>query len=427
MLPSLLIKGGRLLSPEDGLDQESDILVENGEIRAIDRNIAASADQVLEAQGEVVAPGFIDVHVHLREPGGEASETIESGLRAAVAGGFTSVCPMPNTRPVNDSPELTRRLIEQAEGLQLARVFPIAAVTVGSNGQTLTDFRKLVEAGAVAFSDDGRPVKTPELLREALELAKELHVPVIDHCEVPELSSGGVMNEGASAQRLGLKGIPPAAEEQCVERDAKIAEATGGHLHVAHLSTARAVEMVRAAKRRGVCVTGEVTPHHFTLTDQAVEQYGTHAKMNPPLRTPKDVEALLGAIEDGAVDVIATDHAPHAPELKAQSMAQAPFGITGLETCLALALKQLVHPGRISLGELVLRLSSNPARLIRRPLGRLRIGAAGDLTVFDPELEWTYRAKEGFSKSWNSPFDGCTFQGAVTATVVAGRIAYRRQ
>ncbi len=424
---SLLIKGGRVLSPEDGFDEEMDVLVEGGEIRDIAPHMTASADQVLDAAGQVVSPGFVDIHVHLREPGGEISETLESGLQAAVAGGFTSVCTMPNTRPVNDNPELTRHMIAQAESLGLARVFPIAAVTLGSEGETLVDFRALVAAGAVGFSDDGKPVKTSALMKEALERARELHVPVIDHCEVPELSAGGVLNEGECSKRLGLKGIPNGSEDRCIERDVEIAEATGGHLHIAHLSTAGAVAMVRGAKRRGIRVTCEVTPHHFTLTDEAVAQYGTNAKMNPPLRSSGDVEAALAAIEDGTVDVIATDHAPHAPELKAKPMAQAPFGITGLETCLALALKQLVHSGRISLGELVLLLSSNPARLINQPLGRIRTGGAADLTVFDPDLEWTYLAQMGYSKSRNSPFDGWTFRGAVTATVVAGRIAYQRK
>ncbi|MCL5006174.1 MAG: dihydroorotase [Acidobacteria bacterium] len=426
-MPSLLIKGGRLLSPEDALDGELDLLADGGKVQAIAPRIRASADQVIEAGGQFISPGFIDTHVHLREPGGEISETLETGLLAAVAGGFTSVCPMPNTRPVNDNPALTRHLIERARSLGLARVFPIAAVTLGSEGKSLADFKALVAAGAIGFSDDGKPVRTASLMKEALERTKELDVSIIDHCEVPELSAGGVINEGKFSARLGLKGIPNIAEDRCVERDLEMAEVTGGHLHVAHLTTAGAVALVRDAKRRGVHTTCEVTPHHFTLTDAAVAQYGANAKMNPPLRSADDLEAVLAAIQDGTVDVIVTDHAPHAPELKAKPMAQAPFGVTGLETSFALAMKQLVHSKRISLAQLILLFSSNPARLIHQPLGRIKVGGTADLTLFDPDLEWTYLAKEGFSKSRNSPFDGWEFRGAVTSTIVAGRIVYKRK
>jgi dihydroorotase len=333
---------------------------------------------------------------------------------------------MPNTRPVNDSAELTRHLVTRAEELKLARVFPIAAVTLGSQGEKLADFEALIAAGAVGFSDDGKPVKTSALMKEALETAKELGVPIIDHCEVPELSAGGVMNQGVHSQSLGLRGIPNSSEEDCISRDIEIVAATGGHLHVAHLSTADGIRMVREAKDRGLNVTCEVTPHHFTLTDEDVTRYGTHAKMNPPLRKVSDVEALLAGIRDGVVDAIATDHAPHAAELKSRPMTEAPFGVTGLETALALGLRQLVHSGRISMGGLIALMSSKPARVINRPLGRIRGGGAADLTLFDPELEWTYRAADGYSKSHNSPFDGWKFRGAVTATIVEGRIVFRR-
>lgn len=426
-MSSLLIKGGRVLSPEDGLDAGLDVLAVDGKIQEIAPHLEVAADQVLEVQGQVVAPGFIDIHVHLREPGGEISETLETGLRAAVAGGFTSVCPMPNTRPVNDSAKLTRQMVERAKNLGLARVFPIAAVTLGSEGKTLTDFRALAEAGAVGFSDDGKPVKTAALMKKALAKAKELRLPVIDHCEVPELSARGVINEGEVSKQFGLRGIPNSSEDRCVERDIEMAEATGGHLHVAHLSTAGAIRMVQEAKRRGIHCTCEVTPHHFTLTEEAVAEHGTNAKMNPPLRSRDDLKAVLAAIEEGAVDVIVTDHAPHASELKAKPMPEAPFGITGLETSFALGMKELVNSGRISLGQLVLLLSSSPARLINQPLGRITTGGAADLTVFDPDMEWTYLAKDGFSKSHNSPFDGWTFRGAVTATIVAGKVVYQRK
>ncbi|TAM78913.1 MAG: dihydroorotase [Acidobacteria bacterium] len=422
----MLIRNGRVISPEDHLDGDLDLLIEDGEIREIAQGLIASADESIDARGQIVAPGFVDIHVHLREPGGEISETLESGLRAAVAGGFTAVCPMPNTRPVNDSQELTRRLVTRAEELKLARVFPIAAVTVGSMGERLTDFEALMIAGAVGFSDDGKPVKTSALMKEALEKAKALGVPIIDHCEVPELSAGGVMNEGVYSTSLGLHGISNSAEDGCIARDIEIAEATGGHLHVAHLSTAGGVRMVREAKGRGLKVTCEVTPHHFTLTDEDVTRYGTNAKMNPPLRKADDVEAILQAIHDGVVDAIATDHAPHAKELKSRSMAEAPFGVTGLETALALGLKQLVHSGKISIGQLIALMSSKPASIINKPFGRIRVGGAADLTVFDPDLKWTYRAAAGSSRSHNSPFDGWKFLGAVTATVVEGRIVFRR-
>jgi dihydroorotase len=363
----------------------------------------------------------------LREPGGEISETLETGLQAAVAGGFTAVCPMPNTKPVIDRPELVRTTIDKARKIGLARVFPIATVSMESLGESLTDLATLKAAGAVAFSDDGRPVKTAGLMRRAMEKARGVGVPIIDHCEDPSLHPGGVVNEGPVAERLKLRGIPNSSEDVCLARDLILAEATGAHLHVAHLSTARAVEMVRAGKRRGVRVTCEVTPHHFTLTDEAVIQYGTNAKMNPPLRSAQDLEAVRAGIADGTTDALATDHAPHAPELKAKPLGgDSPFGVIGLETALALALAQLVHTGRISLAHLVVLMSTNPARIISQPLGRLQIGGAADITVFDPNLEWTYRAAECRSKSRNSPFDGWNLKGATTATIVGGRSVYRR-
>jgi len=424
-MSSLLIKSGRVLSPEDKLDGELDVLIEGGIIRQIEPNLSAPADETLDARGQIVAPGFVDIHVHLREPGGEISETLETGLQAAVAGGFTAVCPMPNTKPIIERPELVRATIEKAQKLGLARVFPIAAVSMGSQGESLVDMAPLVAAGAVAFSDDGRPVKTAGLMRRALEKAKSLGVPIIDHCEDPSLTGLGVINEGPVAERLKLRGVPNSSEDVCVARDLIVAEATGAHVHIAHLSTARAVEMVRVGKRRGIRVTCEVTPHHFTLTDEAVAEYGTNAKMNPPLRSAKDLEAVLAGLADGTVDAIATDHAPHAPELKAKSLAEAPNGVIGLETALGLALTHLVHAGRISLAHLIVLMSTNPARLINQPLGRLQVGAAADITIFDPTLEWTYHAAAGRSKSRNSPFDGWKLKGAVTATVVGGKVVHR--
>jgi dihydroorotase len=421
---TLLIKGGRVISPEDGLEGELDILVEDGRIREVAPGLPA-ADEVINAGGQVVSPGLVDIHVHLREPGGEISETFETGLAAAVAGGFTAVCTMPNTKPVIDMPERVRAQIDKAQSLGLARVFPVAAVSMGSQGESVTDMAALVGAGAVAFSDDGRPVKTAGLLKRALEETRGLGVPLGDHCEDPSLSAGGCINDGPVSAKLGVRGIPACSEEVAVARDLLIAEAAGAHVHVMHVSTARSLDLVRQAKGRGVRVTCEVTPHHFTLTEEAVLEHGTNAKVNPPLRSVQDVEAIRAGIADGTIDVIVTDHAPHAPELKAKSLAGgAPFGLIGLETSLALALMQLVHTGRISLSRLVSLMSCNPARIINQPLGRLKPGGSADITIFDPQFEWTYRAAEGRSKSRNSPFDGRKLTGAVTATIVGGRIVY---
>ena len=426
-MASLLIKGGRVVAPEDGFDRELDVRIEDGVIREIAPGLKEAADETIDARGHVVAPGFVDIHVHFREPGGEMSETLETGLAAAAAGGFTAVCTMPNTKPVIDRPELVRAQIAKARSLGLARIFPVAAVSVASQGDVLVDFAELVEAGAVAFTDDGRPVKTAGLLRQALERTLDLGTPISDHCEDASLSSGGVINEGPVAAQLGVRGIPGASEDVCVARDLVIAEATGGRLHIAHLSTARSLDMVRQAKRRGIRVTCEVAPHHFALTDEAVLTYGTNAKMNPPLRSAADVAAIRAGIADGTVDAIATDHAPHAAELKAKPLGgDAPFGILGLETALGLSLTELVHPGLISVWHMVSLLSCGPARVINQPLGRLRGGGAADITIFNPNLEWTYRTAEGRSKSRNSPFDGRTFRGAVTATIVAGRVVYQR-
>jgi dihydroorotase len=427
----LLIKGGRIISPEDGLDAHLDVLCERGRIRQIAAEIPmSSADETIDATGQIVSPGFVDIHAHLREPGGEASETLETGLQAAVAGGFTAVCAMPNTCPVNDRPEHTRALLDRAARIGLARLYPIAAVSFESCGEALTNFFELLAAGAVAFSDDGKPVKTAALMRQALQASRELDVPIIDHCEDASLSAGGVVNEGPVAEALSVRGIPNASEDVGVARDVVLAEATGGRLHIAHVSTAGAVRTVRAAKRGGVRVTCEVTPHHFTLTDDAVFEHGANAKMNPPLRSARDVEAVQSGLADGTIDAIATDHAPHAANLKQRPLSEAAFGVTGLETALGLTLTRLVHPRKISLWQAVALLSTNPARVIphlaRAGLGRLQTGGPADITIFDPRLTWTYRAAEGRSKSRNTPFDGWEFTGRVTATIVGGCVAYRR-
>jgi dihydroorotase len=426
-MSSLLIKSGHVISPEDQLDGEFDVLVEDGVIRQIAPQISIAADEILEAAGQVVSPGFVDIHVHLREPGGEISETLETGLAAAVAGGFTAVCPMPNTKPIIDRPELVRTMIEKAQRVGLARVLPIAALSMASQGESLTDFAKLVAAGAVAFSDDGKPVKTAGLLRRALEMSSELNALIMDHCEDPSLSSVGIVNEGPVSRQLKLRGLPSAAEDVAVARDLIVAESMAARLHVCHVSTARSIELVRLAKRRGIRVTCEATPHHFTLTDQAVLEHGTNAKVNPPLRSPQDVEAVVDGLRDGTVDAIASDHAPHAPELKAKPLSSdAPFGLIGLETALGLALTQLVHTGKISMWHLISLMSTNPARIVNQPYGRLSVGGPADITIFDPQLEWTYQTATGRSKSRNSPFDGWKLKGAVIATVVGGRVVYRR-
>lgn len=429
-MSTLLIRGGKVVSPADELDGTLDILVAGGTIRRIAPEFRPqpSVDEFLDATGAIVCPGFFDLHAHLREPGGEESETLSTGLAAAAAGGFSAVCAMPNTRPVNDDPTLTRTLIKKASEIGLARLFPIAAVTKGSAGEELTDFVALKQAGAVAFSDDGRPVATVELMREALARAGDLDMPIIDHCEDLALSARGVVND-RTAGALGVRGISNEAEESVIARDIALAAETGGHLHVAHLSTAGGLEMVRAAKSKGVRVTCEVTPHHFTLTDDAVSEYGTAAKMNPPLRSAQDREAMVAGLADGTIDAIATDHAPHAAHLKAQPLPAAPFGVTGLETALGLAITRLVEQNKISMNRLVELMSSRPAQLLHLDtmgFGRLREGEPANITVFDPGREWTYHAAAGKSKSRNSPFDGWALRGAVVATVAAGKIVWRR-
>jgi len=426
-MSSLLIKAGHVISPEDQLDGEFDVLVEDGVIRQIAPEISEAAGEILVAAGKVVSPGLVDIHVHMREPGGEISETLETGLAAAVAGGFTAVCPMPNTKPVIDRPELVRSMTEKSRRIGLARVLPIAAVSMGSQGESLTDLHALAAAGAVGFSDDGRPVKTAGLLKRALDVMRELNVPLMDHCEDPSLSALGVINEGPVSRQLNVRGIPGTSEDVCVARDLVVAESMGARLHVCHVSTSRSVELVRLAKRRGIRVTCEATPHHFTLTEQAVLEHGTNAKVNPPLRSAQDVEAVVAGLQDGTVDAIASDHAPHAPQLKAKPLgSDAPFGLIGLESALGIALTRLVHTGKISMWHLISLMSVNPARIINQPYGRLSVGAIADITIFDPQLEWTYQTVTGRSKSRNSPFDGWKLKGAVIATVVGGRIVYCR-
>ncbi len=422
----LVIRGGHVVDPANGIDEKRDILIENGKIAAVDSKIDKGEAESFDATGLVVAPGFIDLHVHLREPGKEGAETIVTGLEAAAAGGFTAVCPMPNTRPVNDSALVTRHILGRAAEGGGVRVYPVGAVTKGSEGEELAEIESMHAAGAVAFSDDGQPIWNSRILRRALEYCKALDVPLIEHCEDKHLAAGGALNEGEWSVRMGLPGIPALAEELPVARNAEMARLTGGRIHIAHLSTRGSLEIVRRAKAEGVGITCEVTPHHFTMTDDACANFDTNAKMNPPLRTQEDVDALIEGLADGAVDAIATDHAPHSPREKEQDFASAPFGIIGLETALGLALDRLFHTKKISLTRLVELLSTHPARVLGVLGGSLTVGAAADITIFDTEKRWTYHVADSRSKSRNSPFDGREFKGGPVATLVSGEIIFRR-
>jgi dihydroorotase len=372
-----------------------------------------------------VSPGFIDVHCHLREPGREDVETIATGARAAAAGGFTAVCAMPNTDPVTDNQAAVGFILRQGQRAAAARVYPIGAISVGQQGKVLAEFGEMVGAGAVAVSDDGKPVASAQLMRTALEYARTFRIPVIDHCEEPTLSAGGAMNEGIVSARLGLKGIPAEAEEIMVIRDILLARLTGGHAHLAHMSTRGSVELIRWGKERGINVTAEVCPHHLSLTEDRVRGYDTNAKMNPPLRTEADVEALREAVKDGTVDLIATDHAPHHYDEKEREFADAPNGIVGLETALGVIVTHLVEPGILTYADLVNRMSCTPARLFNLPGGTLKRGSAADVAVFDPKARWKVDASQFLSKGRNSPYDGMSLVGRAACTIVAGSVVYR--
>src|SRR5712692_1682918 len=423
----LLIKNGRLLDPASGTDAPRDVLLDGERIAAVapPGQLAerASGAEIFDAVNLVVAPGFIDLHCHLREPGAESSETIETGTRAAARGGFTAVCPMPNTRPVNDNASVTRAILERAAEASGVRLWPIGAASAGSKGEALAEIAAMKGAGIVAVSDDGRPIATAKLLRQVMDYCRALELPVIDHCEDSSLFAGAVMREGKQSVRLGLRGMPAAAESLAVARDVQIAELTGCRLHIAHLSARASLDLVRAAKEKDLRVTCEVTPHHFTLTDEDV-QYDTRYKMNPPLASRQDRDALIAGLADGTVDAIATDHAPHEPALKDVEFDRAPFGVTGFETALALGL-EVVHAGKLSLLRMVELLTLGPARVLGMKR-RIAEGEPADLTVFSTEHAWTFRVEESASKSRNSPFDGRNFRGAPMATIVAGRIVYRR-
>jgi dihydroorotase len=421
----ILLRGGRVVDPSEGRDGPLEILLDGDRIAQVGPRLDARNARIIDCRGLVIAPGLIDMHVHLREPGDEAKETIRTGVRAAVRGGFTTVCAMPNTRPVNDSRETTAGIIAEARRWGLANVLPIAAVTRGSGGEELVDMKGLVAAGAVAFSDDGRPVESDALMRRALESAEAAGSLVIDHCEVRALSAGGIVNAGPVAARLGVPGIPRASEDTLVGRDIGLARESGTRVHIAHVSTAGAVAAIAEAKRAGVRVSAEATPHHLLLTDESLGAGDPDHKMNPPLRSPSDVAALVEALRTGVLDAIATDHAPHTPAEKARGLLAAPFGVVGLETAVSLVLDRFVAAGIISLGRFVELLSANPARLLGLARkGRIAVGVDADLTVLDPGLPVTVDKSRFESKGRNTPFDGWVLRGGPVMTIVGGRIVY---
>jgi len=427
-MSAMLLKSVHVIDPAAGRNGRFDVLIVDGKIGRIGRDLPVNDARVIELPSSfIVTPGLIDIHVHLREPGQEHKETIATGTASAVAGGFTAVACMPNTDPINDNASVTQFIVKRAAETGVARVYPIGAVSLGSKGERLTEIGDLRAAGCVAITDDGRPVGTALLMRRALEYASMFKMPVINHCEDPSLKGDGVAHEGAVAAMLGLKGIPGASESVMVERDVSMAELTGGHVHVAHMSARQSLRAVRAGKARGIRVTAEVTPHHFVLTDEALARHGgydTNTKMNPPLREEADRAAMIEGLRDGSIDVIATDHAPHHADEKALEFDRAPFGIVGLETAVSLCFDRLVHPGIIALPRLVELLSTNPARVLGLPGGTLVEGEPADISILAPDASVTIHAAALRSKSKNTPFDGWTLKGGVAATIVGGRVVY---
>jgi dihydroorotase len=426
-MAKLLIKNGRVVDPASGLDRVTDVLLANAIVRKVEDNIIAPEAEVFDATGLVVTPGFIDMHVHLREPGFVHAETIETGARAAAGGGFTTICCMPNTSPVNDSAHVTSYIVERARRAAVVNVFPIGAITKGSNGEDLAAIGAMKRAGIVAISDDGRPVMNARVMRRAMETARSHDIPVIDHCEDLNLSAGGDMHEGLVSTKLGLRGIPSCSEDVIVARDILLAEVTGARFHVAHLSTRHSVAMVAEARRRGLPVTCEVTPHHFAIHDGEILPYDSNYKMKPPIRCSHDVEACIAGIASGVVDALATDHAPHAGSEKMQEFEKCPFGILGLETSIGLTLQRLVVPGIISLQRMIELYTTGPAGILKLNRGTLKPGSPGDVTVLDLQRKWTYDVNKSFSKSRNSPFDGHEFPGGPVATIVAGKIVWQAE
>jgi dihydroorotase len=423
---SIVIKNGRVIDPASQTDRIADVLIVDGRIAGVAPNLASPKAEVFDAGGMIVAPGFIDMHVHLREPGFEHAETIESGSRAAAAGGFTSICCMPNTKPVNDSAMVTSYIVERGRSKAAVNVFPIGAITKGSAGEELAAMGAMKAAGAVAISDDGLPVMNARVMRRAMEFARSYDLPLIQHCEDLNLSAGGDMHEGAQSVRWGLRGIPAASEDVMVARDLVLAQLTGARYHVAHISTRNAVAMVDYARRQGLPVTCEATPHHFALSDSRMAPYDSNYKMKPPLRSGCDCEAVADGIANGTISAIATDHAPHPGSEKMQEFERCPFGIIGLETAIALAIEELLRPGRITLARLVELFTTGPESVMRLGRGTLTPGSPGDVTVFSTDIDWTYDVNQSHSRSRNSPFHGRTFRGGPMATVVNGRLVWRR-
>ncbi|GIW87127.1 MAG: dihydroorotase [Isosphaeraceae bacterium] len=426
-MSTIQITRGRVIDPSRQIDEITDVWLAHGRILAVGGEGYDDPERVIDASGLIVCPGLIDVHVHLREPGNEEDESIDTGAAAALAGGITTVACMPNTIPPIDTRDAVEFIVLQAKRARKANVYPVACVSKGRRGEQLAELGQLVDGGAVAFSDDGAPVANAALMRQALRYARMFDRAIMQHCQVPELTTGGVMHEGLWSARLGLKGMPAAAEDIMVARDIRLAEITGGRLHIQHISTARSVELVREARRRGIAdVTAEACPHHFTLTDQCLESFDTHYKMNPPLREPGDVEAVIEGLRDGTISILATDHAPHAPEKKAREIDHAPFGIIGLETLLPICIKALLEPGHLSWPELIAKLTVEPARLLNLPnKGTLRPGADADLTLIDPLTPWTIDANTFASRSRNCPFHGWSVRGRAHTVIVAGEVRYQ--
>jgi dihydroorotase len=417
-----LIRNGKIIDPANGINEETlDLLIDDGKIVFIGKEISIDKADIIDVTGLIVIPGLIDMHVHLREPGQEHKETIHTGTKSALKGGFASVLAMANTTPVVDNPQVIRHILSQAKNAS-ANVHTVGSITKGILGKELVDVDELVNAGAIALSDDGKPVMNPALMKDALIACKKHNIPLIDHCEwIDDKYDGWVMNEGEVSKRLGVKGIPNSAEERMIERDIRLAGETEAHLHIAHVSTARSVELVRQAKKNSINITAEATPHHFTLTDSAVEKYGANAKMNPPLRSQRDVDAVIDGLKDGTIDVIATDHAPHADFEKAKGLDDAPFGIVGLETCLSIVITELVNKGHLTLFDAIAKMTINPARILSLKKGTLSVGADADITIIDIDKEWTVDPSKFESKGRNTPFAGWRLRG-LAVMVIFGNI-----
>ncbi len=423
---TIQITGGRIIDPAQDIDEIGDLWISRGRILPPGGGGSEEAEVVIDAQGKIVCPGLIDVHVHLREPGNEEDETIATGAAAALAGGLTSVACMPNTRPAIDTQAAAAFVVLQAQRARQANVYPVGAVSKGRKGEELAELGQLVAGGAVAFTDDGSPVASASLMRRALEYAKMFDRVIMQHCQVPELTVGGVMNEGLVSMRLGLSGMPAAAEDIMVARDIRLAEITGGRLHIQHISTARSVELVREGQRRGVRVTAEACPHHFTLTDSELNAFDSNYKMNPPLRTWNDVEAVIEGLKDNTIEILATDHAPHAREKKMKEIDQAPFGIVGLETLIPITVGSLIEKGHLTWPDVIRKLTCNAAQLLGIPKGTLKAGADADVTIIDPDIAWVIDPTQFRSKSRNTPFGGRKVRGRAHTVIVAGEVRFTR-